>query len=363
MQGIIYLVQPAQLLNTNRYKIGMSNKNNLDRVKKAYLTGTKWISINEVNNPSNVEKNIIQIFKEKFTLCAGREYFEGDIKDILQEYIEILLKHMLDKSSISDTKIINKNANIINKNTNIINKNVKIININANIIQKWWVKLMLKYYDIIDEDYFEDGRDKQYMKYKKYLLMYEYDEVIDTYEKYIKYAYNNIIDNIIIDDIIIINKVNKVGFIKFSDKNYYYVFGDNIDEDLYSWINAYKYDSFHENNGKNTVIKKCKFCIDKLIEDIVKKCYKKNIIFYKHKKYEYIVNDPECVGKLCIYNSNTKKLLNINLKTNEILIEYQIISPSIISDEYIDINYYNKLLDKIDKKLYHIHKYKNLNFS
>jgi hypothetical protein len=36
-KGIIYLIQPAELIGTNRYKIGMSNKLNLDRCKTGYL--------------------------------------------------------------------------------------------------------------------------------------------------------------------------------------------------------------------------------------------------------------------------------------------------------------------------------------
>lgn len=353
MSGIIYLIQPAELLNTDRYKIGMSSKKNLDRIKKGYKKGTKWISINEVNNPLDMENTIKKIFTYKFTLIAGKEYFEGKIKDILQEYNSILLKHMFDLPKISDTKIINNNSKIINKN--------------ANIIQKWWVKLMFKYYAKIDEK-FNEERYNKCIKYEKYLLMYEYDEVIDTYEKYIKYSKYAKKCNII-DDIIIINKVNKVGFIKFSDSNYYLIFGDNIKENLYGWINSNKYDYWFENNSKNTVMKKCKFCIDKLIKDIIKKCYNKNITFYKHKKYEYIVmhqDEDKCI-KLCKYNCKTKKLSNIILKDNEILVEDQIIISSFFTDKFIsdiseeDLYYYNKLQVSIDKKLYHIQKFRNLN--
>mgnify|MGYP006090550431 CR=1 FL=1 len=43
MEGIIYLIQPAELVGTNRYKIGCSKKPNLDRVKKGYKKGTRYL--------------------------------------------------------------------------------------------------------------------------------------------------------------------------------------------------------------------------------------------------------------------------------------------------------------------------------
>ena len=36
-KGIVYLIQPAQLVGTNRYKIGMSNKIELTRLSAGYL--------------------------------------------------------------------------------------------------------------------------------------------------------------------------------------------------------------------------------------------------------------------------------------------------------------------------------------
>ena len=44
-KGIIYLIQPAELLGTNRYKIGCSGKNSLDRCKKGYKIGSRYLSI------------------------------------------------------------------------------------------------------------------------------------------------------------------------------------------------------------------------------------------------------------------------------------------------------------------------------
>jgi hypothetical protein len=53
-RGMIYLVQPAELLETDRYKIGCSSKNNLDRIK-SYKKGTRYIHISECNEPYKLE--------------------------------------------------------------------------------------------------------------------------------------------------------------------------------------------------------------------------------------------------------------------------------------------------------------------
>lgn len=56
--GIIYFIQPVEYLNTNTYKIGYSSKNNLSRCKNGYGLGTRYISINECNEPLEAEKKI-----------------------------------------------------------------------------------------------------------------------------------------------------------------------------------------------------------------------------------------------------------------------------------------------------------------
>tara|TARA_B110000495_G_C22801838_1_gene468400 strand:+ start:543 stop:746 length:204 start_codon:yes stop_codon:yes gene_type:complete len=58
MSGIIYLVQPCELVGTNRYKIGMSSKTTLDRVIKGYRKGTRYLNIQEVEYPLELEKKL-----------------------------------------------------------------------------------------------------------------------------------------------------------------------------------------------------------------------------------------------------------------------------------------------------------------
>jgi hypothetical protein len=55
-KGIIYLIQPAECVNTCRYKIGMSKKLNLDRCKKGYKNGSRYLCIMECYDPQLLKK-------------------------------------------------------------------------------------------------------------------------------------------------------------------------------------------------------------------------------------------------------------------------------------------------------------------
>ena len=52
MTGMVYLVQPCELVGTNRIKIGMSSISNFSRIKNGYRKGTLWLS-----ESSNKTKN------------------------------------------------------------------------------------------------------------------------------------------------------------------------------------------------------------------------------------------------------------------------------------------------------------------
>jgi hypothetical protein len=87
--GIIYLIQPEELLQTNRYKIGCSTKNDLSRVN-SYKKNSRYLYIAECINPYTLEANIKSAFNDKYKLIAGKEYFEGDEKDIINDFVKIV---------------------------------------------------------------------------------------------------------------------------------------------------------------------------------------------------------------------------------------------------------------------------------
>lgn len=73
----VYLVQPVELVGTNRYKIGMSSLSNLNRVR-SYKNGTRYLCIFEKPNALAIEKKLKQAFNRKYKLIGGNEYFQAD---------------------------------------------------------------------------------------------------------------------------------------------------------------------------------------------------------------------------------------------------------------------------------------------
>ncbi len=102
--GIIYLVQPVELIGTSRYKVGYSGKNTLERVKSGYKTGTRYIFIMETNEPLILEKNIKTLFNKKFKLIGGSEYFEGDEEIMKEAFLKLKIEHDKKYSKIETNK-------------------------------------------------------------------------------------------------------------------------------------------------------------------------------------------------------------------------------------------------------------------
>lgn len=102
-KGLIYLIQPTELIETNRYKIGMSKNPNLDRCKNGYKKGSRYLCIMECIEPLILEQNIKNHFNEKFKLIAGNEYYEGTEKDILNTFNNLVMEY--NNTFINITKI------------------------------------------------------------------------------------------------------------------------------------------------------------------------------------------------------------------------------------------------------------------
>ena len=71
----------------------MSNNPNLDRCKNGYKKGSRCICIMECNNTSILENNIKKEFNKKFKLIAENEYFEGNGKDIMTVFNNMVMEY------------------------------------------------------------------------------------------------------------------------------------------------------------------------------------------------------------------------------------------------------------------------------
>lgn len=92
MSGTLYFIQPAELVGTNRYKIGCSASNDMIRCK-SYKKGTRYMMILECNQPFVVEDAVKRQFNARFSRIAGKEYFEGDETEMRNLFYAIYLQH------------------------------------------------------------------------------------------------------------------------------------------------------------------------------------------------------------------------------------------------------------------------------
>jgi hypothetical protein len=90
--GILYFIQPAELVGTNRYKIGCSSKDDLSRLR-SYRVGTRILMVLECDNPFEVEEKLITQFNLSFHKVAGKEWFEGDEKDMRTLFYDLYLQY------------------------------------------------------------------------------------------------------------------------------------------------------------------------------------------------------------------------------------------------------------------------------
>ncbi len=130
-KGIIYLIQPCELIGTSVFKIGYSGKTNLERCHKGYKKGSRYLCINECINPTILENKIKKEFNNKFKLIVGREYFEGDEENIKLLFRKLVEEHEKEypivKQEIEDVnnKILNKQEIKVKKTNNKIKINLK----------------------------------------------------------------------------------------------------------------------------------------------------------------------------------------------------------------------------------------------
>jgi hypothetical protein len=72
-EGTVYFIQPTELINTNKYKIGMSRENDLCRLK-TYHKGTRFICVMSCKYPKTLEGILKNSFKAE-TILNDTIYF------------------------------------------------------------------------------------------------------------------------------------------------------------------------------------------------------------------------------------------------------------------------------------------------
>ena len=111
--GYVYCIQPATLVGTNRYKIGMSNMDDRFSRLKSYKKGSRHLCIFDCDDALDVERKLIKEFNLKYNLIAGREYFEVDCEiTMISLFIDIVMNH---KKKLSEDNEVVKEADWMTK--------------------------------------------------------------------------------------------------------------------------------------------------------------------------------------------------------------------------------------------------------
>ena len=84
------MIQLREFLNTNIVKIGRTIQDNMKRIK-SYPRGSKLLLYINCNDCIKTERYIINLFKTNYTQKKdyGLEYFEGDIKSMIQDFCKL----------------------------------------------------------------------------------------------------------------------------------------------------------------------------------------------------------------------------------------------------------------------------------
>ncbi len=129
-KGLLYLIQPAELVGTHRYKIGYSRNNDINKFRKDYKKGSRFLDIYEYDRSPLLVREIRNNFNSKFKLVAGRTYYEGNENEIKNNFNTIINNYSYANNINSQNLIAsNNNQNLLTSNTS---NNAKLVNYSAN---------------------------------------------------------------------------------------------------------------------------------------------------------------------------------------------------------------------------------------
>jgi hypothetical protein len=118
---IVYLLQPAELVETDIYKVGHSLSEEIARCKNGYKKGTRYICIIKCNDAKMLETKIKNHFKIKFKLMVGQEYFRGTEFELQSEFLIFVFNHLKIENIIKDNNIEDNIKDNIEDNIKEIN--------------------------------------------------------------------------------------------------------------------------------------------------------------------------------------------------------------------------------------------------
>lgn len=114
MNKYLYLIQDGSDLGTNTYKIGRTSQSPQKRLY-GYPTNTIPIVFHQVDNEILREAELINLFRSKYTLARGNEYFSGNIDEMKFDFTNFCLNLVPFKPNVEPPNNIVQTTEIINK--------------------------------------------------------------------------------------------------------------------------------------------------------------------------------------------------------------------------------------------------------
>jgi len=361
-KGIIYLIQPPELIDTNQYKIGCLRNHDIKK-----LEGSRIICMIECDNQYKVKYYI----KEDMTNKFNGDIITGDITIIRYDFLELVNKYSeysyIDKENCEHIDQITTYEDYIktSKISHIIITDSKYL-IGYFLIEKeniwtefnrinpllYFLEINCGNYDYDYKKIIEDIRINCYSPETAYTSLRDYNK--DNKGDCLKYHEYFITSN---DKYYIFNSKN-LKFIKYDpitriltddllNNNFFesanrsvYIHTDKVNEEIDH------FNTLDINKVKNIFTS---LIDDNILQDYKKLCYsifvkqKEDIIFYDYSDDEYVLSEwllniMKIMFFDCVYEYNENYIENIKLKIPRmIIIDSNNISESKLNEIITDI--------------------------
>lgn len=256
----IYLIKEKRYIDEEKeiYKIGKSTQENTRRVK-SYPSGSKLYLQIRCINCHEMERKLISIFNDTFNLVRGREYFLGEIKDMMDIVYNEIRDEYYFKEGKNYSTMLDDNTELLKENSELDRQNEKLVS--ENKILKYEneknIKEINRLCDTINVDL--NKIDSTEIENKRLLhkifvredelknMKYKYDENINE----LRYKYNEDMKS---RDNIIIGYTKTVEYLEDEMKNYKIKDNDKDKEleRIKNMIEYYKNKNIELENSKNS---------------------------------------------------------------------------------------------------------------
>jgi hypothetical protein len=102
--GLVYLLTPAVCNGFNRHKVGCSKQSDFRRLNNYGANSTVHCMFPNISNPEEVEAEVIAAFRKQFPVGCGKEYFDGDINEMIPLFTETVQRCLPIKKRTTETK-------------------------------------------------------------------------------------------------------------------------------------------------------------------------------------------------------------------------------------------------------------------